>query len=84
MFSTVSRLSRNIQYLPRSYWIDPNTITLPKEPHTSGTCAEVYRGTHEGEYVAVKVLRTSHQEKAITLKKVSAGGERGVKHVGTG
>jgi len=39
---------------------------------------------HEGEYVAVKVLRTSHQEKATTLRKVSTDGELGAKHVGTG
>jgi len=59
-------------------------ITLPDIPYTSGTCAEVYRGTHEGEYVAVKVLRTSHQEKLSTLKKVSTCGERGEEHVDTG
>ena len=59
-------------------------IALPEIPYTSGTCAEVYMGTHEGEYVAVKVLRTSHQEKFTALKKVSTDGERGVKHVDTG
>jgi len=59
-------------------------ITLPNIPYTSGTSAEVYRGTHECEYVAVKVLRTSNQERATTLKKVSTDGERRAKHVGTG
>jgi len=84
VFSTVSRLSRNIQYLPHSYWIDPNTITLPDIAYASGTCAEVYKGTHEDEYVAVKMLRTSHQERATTLKKVSTDDEWGTKHVDTG
>ena len=45
-------------------------ITLPKLSYTSGVFAEVYIGTHEGESVAVKVLRTSGQEKATKLKKV--------------
>ena len=44
---------------------------LPKMPHTSGTCAEVYKGTHDGEAVAVKVLRTSSQESYARLVKVS-------------
>ena len=50
---------------------------LPKMPHTSGTCAEVYKGTHDGEAVAVKVLRTSNLESAAKLKKVSADCGRG-------
>jgi len=41
-------------------------------------------GTHEGGAVAVKVLRTSNQESAAKLKKVSTGGERAAKHVRTG
>jgi hypothetical protein len=41
-------------------------------------------GTHEGKAVAVKVLRTSDQERAAKLKKVSTGGERGAKHVDAG
>ena len=76
VFSTTSRLSRRIQYLPRSYWTDPKTIALHDDPHTSGTCAEVYRGIQKGEPVAVKVLRTSIQEDPDELKKVSTGGRR--------
>ena len=59
-------------------------ITLPDIAYASGTCAEVYKGRHEGKCVAVKVLRTSYQERAITLKKVSADSEWGTKHVDTG
>ena len=73
VFSTISRLSRGCQYLPRSYWIDEGTISLSKEPLASGTCAEVYRGTRNGESVAVKVLRSSILENQIKLRKVSMG-----------
>ena len=41
-------------------------------------------GTHEGEAVAVKVLRTSNQESAAKLRKVSTGGGRGAKHADVG
>ena len=71
--STFSRLSVGCQYLPRSCWIDPGTITLPNEPHRSGTRAEIYCGTWNGESVAVKVLRTSKQESSTKLEEVSAG-----------
>ncbi|KAF9645573.1 kinase-like protein [Thelephora ganbajun] len=69
VFSTISRLSRGCQYLPRSYWIDPSSIALPDGPHASGTSAEVYQGKRNGESVAVKVLRTSNQESPMKLKK---------------
>ena len=72
-FSAISRLSRGCQYLPRSYWIDEGTISLPKEPHTSGTCAEVYKGMRNGISVAIKVLRTSKLENQSKLRKVSTG-----------
>ena len=75
VFSTASRLSRGSQYLPRSYWIDPSTIMLPEKPLTSGRRAEVYMGTHDGDAVAVKVLRTPNQESAARIKKVSMGEE---------
>ena len=84
MLATISSLSHNVQYLPRSYWIDPNTTKLPKDPCTAGTCAEVYMGTHEGQAAAVKVLRTSNQESAVELKKVSTSGEREANHADTG
>jgi len=84
VFATISRLSRIIQYLPRSYWIDPKTITLPNEPYTSGTCAEVYRGKRNDESVAVKVLRTSNQESSAALKKVRMGDRWEAQHVDTG
>ena len=71
--STFSRLSIGCQYLPRSWWIDPGTIKLPNEPHTSGTRAEIYCGTRNGEPVAVKVLRTSKQECPTKLEEVSTG-----------
>ncbi|KAF9647776.1 kinase-like protein [Thelephora ganbajun] len=69
VFSTISRLSRGCQYLPRSYWIDPSSIALPDGPHASGTSAEVYQGKQSGEFVAVKVLRASNQESPMKLKK---------------
>lgn len=72
VLSAISRLSRGSQYLPRSYWIDPKTITLPSEPHAFGKCAQVYRGTRNSEPVAVKVLRTSKQESQTRLRDVSA------------
>jgi len=84
VFSAFSRLSRGCEYLPRSYWIDPQTITLPNEPYKFGICAEVYCGKQNDESVAVKVLRTSNQESPIKLKKVSSEGGRGVKHVDMG
>ena len=74
VYATISRLSRGSQYLPRSYWINSGTITLQNPPHTSGTCAEVYRGTQDGKPVAVKVLRTSNQEDPAALRKASAEG----------
>ena len=77
-------LSWEFQYLPRSYWIEPKTITLPDEPHTSGTCANVYYGTQNGESVAVKVLRTSSQESTTKLMRVSAGDGQEVHHVCAG
>ena len=66
--------SRNCQYLPRSYWINPAAIALENLPYTRGPCAEVYTGTHEGKAVAVKVLRTSDQESVAKLKKVCGAG----------
>ncbi|KAF9789247.1 kinase-like domain-containing protein [Thelephora terrestris] len=69
VFSTISRLSRRCQYLPRSYWIDPSTVVPKSEPHTSGTCANVYIGKRNDETVAVKVLRSSGQETPMVLKK---------------
>jgi len=78
VYSTISRLSRGCQYLPRSYWINPETVKLRSEPHTSGTCAAVYCGTQDDKsVVAVKVLRTSGQEDPATLRKVSARGPPG-------
>ena len=81
IFSAFSKLSRACQYLPRSYWIDPATITLPAEPHTYGRCAEVYHGRRNGEPVAVKILRVSNQESPEKIKKVrlgsAGGGTRG-------
>ena len=77
-FSAITKLSRGCQYLPRSYWIDPGTITLSDESHTSRSCADVYCGTQNGEPVAVKILRTSNQESLVKLKKVSTRG--GQKH----
>ena len=74
VYSTISRLSRGIQYIPLSYWIDSETITLPSEPQTSGTCAQVYRVTQESGALAVKVLRTSIEESPTELKKVGAVG----------
>jgi hypothetical protein len=46
-------------------------IVLPSDPHSSGTSAEVYHGTQNGESMAVKVLRTPQQESATKLMKVS-------------
>ena len=83
VFSTIARLSRSCQYLPRSYWVDPNTIALPSVPHKVGGNAEVYFGIQGGESVAVKVLRVSGQESTETLRKVSAAGQRGAKNVVT-
>ena len=77
-------LSWECQYLPRSYWIESKTITLPDEPHTFGTCANVYYGTQNGESVAVKVLRTSGQESTAKLMRVSAGDGQEVQHVYVG
>ena len=71
--STISRLSLRCQYLPRSCWIDPGTIALPNESHTSGTRAEIYCGTQDGKSIGVKVLRTSKQESPAKLKDVSGG-----------
>ena len=76
VFSAISKLSRGCQYLPHTYWIDAATITLDNEPHAVGTFAEVYRGTRNGEPVAVKVLRTSNQESRTRLMKVSTGVDR--------
>ena len=84
VLSTISRLSRGCQYLPYSYWIDPKTITLPEERYTSGTCAEVFRGTQNGEPVAVKVLRTSNQESRTKLVKVSTSGGQEAQHADIG
>ena len=70
IFSAFSKLSRGCQYLPRSYWIDPATITLPAEPHTYGRCAEVYHGRQNGGPVAVKILRVSNLENPEKIKKV--------------
>ena len=84
VISTISRLSRGCQYLPYSYWIDPKTITLPEERFTSGGCAEVYRGTQNGEPVAVKVLRTSNQESRTKLVKVSTSGGQEAQHADIG
>lgn len=70
VFFAFSKLSRGNQYLPRSYWIDPATITLPAEPHTYGRCAEVYHGKQNGESVAVKILRVSNQENQEKVRKV--------------
>ena len=84
VLSTISRLSRGCQYLPCSYWIDPKTITLPEECYTSGGCAEVYRGTQNGEPVAVKVLRTSNQESRTKLVKVSTSGGQEAQHADIG
>ena len=83
LLSMTSRLSRRIQYLPRSYWTDPKAVTLSDEPYASGTCAEVYRGAQGSEHVAVKVLRTSNQENPVELMKVSTGGGQEARHVGT-
>jgi len=41
-------------------------------------------GRHEGQAAAVKLLRTSNQESAVELKKVSTGGEREATHADTG
>ena len=71
----MSTLSRRIQYLPRSYRIDPETITLPVESYSSGPYTELYHGTQNGESVAVKVLRTSNKESLAKLMEVSARGE---------
>jgi len=49
--------------------------------YTSGTCAEVYRGTWDGEPVAVKVLRATEQGSLMKLKGVSAGAGMEVQHV---
>ena len=49
-------------------------ITLHDERYTSRSCADVYRGTQNGEPVAVKILRTSDQESLTKLKKVSTMG----------
>ena len=76
VLSTISRLSRGCQYLPYSYWIDPKTVTFPEERYKDGTCAEVFRGTRNGEPVAVKVLRISNRESRTKLIKVSTGRER--------
>ena len=73
LFWVISRLSRGCQYLPRSYYIDSKTITLCNLPYTSGSCSEVYRGTQNGQSVAVKVLRTVDQESLTKLEKVSTG-----------
>ena len=83
VFSTISRLSRSCQYLPRSYWVNPNTIELPSIPHKAGGYADVYLGLQGGKPVAVKVLRASGQESTEQLKKVSADGQRKAKHVET-
>ena len=83
VLSTISRLSYRCQYLPHSYWIDPTTITLPDEPHTSGAYGKIHLGKQKGEPVAVKVLRTSHQENSTKLKRVSMSGGRGAKHMDT-
>ena len=75
-FSAISRLSRERKYLPRSYWIDPETVTLPNEPSAYGGTSDVYRGTWDGEFVAVKVFRTSNQESSAKLKEVSTEGRQ--------
>ncbi|KAF9789236.1 kinase-like domain-containing protein [Thelephora terrestris] len=69
VFSTISRLSRGCQYLPLSYWIDPTTVVLASDPHSSGTCANVYMGKRNDDTVAVKVLRSSGQESPTVLEK---------------
>lgn len=71
--STILSLSLGRQYLPRSCWIDPKVITVPSEPHISGTRVQVYCGTWNGGFGAVKVLRTSKQESPTKLGKVSPG-----------
>jgi hypothetical protein len=71
--SAISRHSRGCQYIPRSYWIDPATVTPPTEAYTFRTCTQVYRGTRNGDPVTVKVLRTSNQESATSSMKVSTG-----------
>ena len=83
-FSAITKLSRGCQYLPRSYWIDPGTITLRNERCTSRPCADVYRGTQNGEPVAVKILRTSNQENLAKLKKVSTRGGQEAQHADAG
>lgn len=69
-----SRLSRRRHYLPRSYWVDPASISLPSIPYTTGTYAQVYCGERDGQSVAVKVMRTSNQENPLKLKRVGGGG----------
>jgi len=76
VLSTTSELSRGIQYLPLSCWVDPKMITLPIEPCTYGTRTGVYRGTHHGEPAAVKILRVTNQEDLAKLKEVSTWGVR--------
>jgi len=84
IFSTISRLSRRCQHLPNSYWINPGTISLPDMAHTSGTCAAIYCGKRNDEFVAVKILRTSSLEDPAQLKKVCTGDGQRAQHVGTG
>ena len=73
VLSAISRLSPGCLYLPRSYWIDGSTISLPEQPHTIGTRAEVYTGMWNGEPVAVKVLRSLKFENHTKLKRVGTG-----------
>ena len=80
----ISKLSRRCQYLPHSYWVDPGEITLPNEPHASGSRAITYRGAQNGESVAVKVLKTSNQESMTEFKKVSTRGGQETQHVDAG
>lgn len=73
VFSAILRLSRGSQCFPRSYWIEGSTISLPEEPHTTRTRAEVYMGVWNGEPVAVKVLKTLKFENQTKLKAVGTG-----------
>jgi len=50
-------------------------MELPNESYASETCTEVYRGTQNGEFVTVKVLRTSITESLEELVGVSTGVE---------